>query len=99
LFQPGQVLTQWSLKAGKSGDLTFGHPSGTFMLHAEPNLDRDPNKITFKTLSFPRTARIICDGTMYIRERHRADTVSWKEADTYTASSFFMLGDNISVQR
>ena len=96
---PNQVLAKGPLKAGKGGDLRFGHPSGAFTLHIEPNLDKDLNKISYKTLNFPRTARIICDGTIYIKESHRADSVSWKEADTYTASSFFMLGDNISVQR
>ena len=96
---PNQVLSERPLKAGKGGDLRFSHPSGAFTLHTEPNLAKDPNKISYTTLNFPRTARIICDGTIYIKESHRANSVSLKEANTYTASSFFMLGDNISVQR
>ena len=96
---PNQILAQGPFKSGKGGNFRFGHPGGTFTLHVEPTLDRDITRIRYKTLNFPRTARIICDGTVYIRERHRADTVSWKEADTYTASSFYMLGDNISIQR
>jgi hypothetical protein len=81
------------------GDLRFGHPSGEFTLHTEPNLDKNPNGITHKTLSFPRTARIICDGTVYIKEARRSAQATWTEADEVTAASFFMLGDNISVQR
>jgi len=96
---PNQVLGNGSLKSGKGGDFTFGHPSGKFGLHAVPILDHDPNKISYKTLNFPRTARIICDGTVYIKQTRPADNVSWVEADEYAASSFFMLGDTISVQR
>ena len=86
------------VKSGKGGDFTFGHPSGKFSLHTEPNLDKDPNKITYQALNFPRTARIICDGAVYIKESRRK-TVRWEEADDYTASSFFLLGDTVSVQR
>jgi 2-methylaconitate cis-trans-isomerase PrpF len=95
---PNQVLADGPLKSGKGGDLTFGHPSGEFTLHTEPNLDKDPDKISYKTLNFPRTSRIICDGSVYIKE-NRANGVTWEEADEYTAASFFMLGDTISVQR
>jgi 2-methylaconitate cis-trans-isomerase PrpF len=96
---PNQVLADGPLKSGKGGDLRFGHPSGEFTLHSEPNLDKDPNGITYKALSFPRTARIICDGTVYIKEGRRSAQATWTEADEVTAASFFMLGDNISVQR
>ena len=48
---------------------------------------------------FPRTARIICDGTVYIKAGHRSADTTWTEADEVTAASFFMLGDNVSVQR
>lgn len=95
---PNQVLGGGPLKSGKGGDFTFGHPSGEMTFHTEPILDKDPDKIGYKTLTFPRTARIICDGTAYIKE-HRANGVTWQEADDYTAASFFMLGDTISVQR
>jgi len=95
---PNQVLGDGPLKSGKGGDLTFGHPSGEFSLHTEPILDKDPDKISYKTLNFPRTARIICDGTVYIKE-NRGKGWTWEEADEYTASSFFLLGDTVSVQR
>jgi hypothetical protein len=45
---PNQALAQGPLKSGKGGDLTFGHPSGEFTLHTEPNLDNDPNKISYR---------------------------------------------------
>ena len=95
---PNQVLGDGPLKSGTGGDFTFAHPSGEITFHTEPNLDKDPNKVTYKTLHFPRTARIICDGTVYIKE-NRGKAVTWEEADDYTASSFFMLGDTVSVQR
>jgi len=95
---PNQVVGDGPLKSGKGGDFTFGHPSGKFSLHTEPNLDKDPNKITYQALNFPRTARIICDGAVYIKESRRKK-VRWEEADDYTASSFFLLGDTVSVQR
>ena len=96
---PNQVLRDSPLKSGKGGDFTLGHPSGVFKLQTVPNLDNDPNKIGYKTLNFPRTARIICDGTIYIKEGHRSAQTPWKEADEVTASSFFLLGDNIIVKR
>jgi 2-methylaconitate isomerase len=96
---PNLVLSGGSLKSGTGGDFTFGHPSGTFGLHTEPALDADPSKCGFKRLDFPRTARIICDGTVYVKERHRSEQTSWVEADDYTASSFFLLGDQVSIQR
>jgi hypothetical protein len=30
---------------------------------------------------------------------HDGKAVTWHEADDYTAASFFMLGDTVSVQR
>jgi hypothetical protein len=53
-------------------------------------LNSDPNKIPYSALNFPRTACIICDGTVYIKQARPADTVSWIEADEYAASSFVM---------
>jgi hypothetical protein len=67
--------------------------------HTEPILNNDPNKIGYKTVNFPRTARIICDGNVYIKEGHRSAHATWTEADEVTAASFFLLGDNVSVQR
>jgi 2-methylaconitate cis-trans-isomerase PrpF len=96
---PNQALVDGPLRSGKGGDFTFGHPSGRMTFHAEPILDQDPNKTGYKTLNFPRTARIICDGTIYIKEGHRSDHAAWTEADDYTAASFFLLGDTVSVQR
>ena len=96
---PNQVLGDGPLKSGVGGDFTFGHPSGKVTFHTEPILDKDPNKIGYKTVNFPRTARIICDGTVYIKEGHRSAHATWMEADEVTAASFFLLGDNVSVQR
>jgi 2-methylaconitate cis-trans-isomerase PrpF len=93
---PNLALGKGSLKSGTGGDLTFGHPSGSFgPLHAEPILDSDPSKVSYQTLNFPRTARIICDGTVYVKEQHRSDHASWAEADDYTAASFFLQSDTI----
>jgi 2-methylaconitate isomerase len=94
---PNQVLGAGLLKSGTRG-LHVRPPSGDMTFHTEPILDKDPGKIGYKTLTFPRTARIICDGTVYIKE-YRANGVTWHEADDYTAASFYMLGDTISVQR
>lgn len=96
---PNRVLGDGPLKSGKGGDFTFGHPSGKMTFRTEPILDKDPNKIRYKTVHFPRTARIICDGAVYIKEGHRSADTTWTEADEVTAASFFMLGDNVSVQR
>ncbi len=96
---PNLVLGGGPLKSGAGGDFTFGHPSGTMTFHTEPVLDKDPNKVSYKTLNFPRTARIICDGTVYIKEERLSTQAPWKEADEVTAASFFLLGDTISVQR
>lgn len=96
---PNRTLSNVLLKSGKGGDFTLGHPSGTFSLHVVPMLNDDPNKISYKVLNFPRTARIICDGTIYIKEKHPPNHLSWIEADECTASSFFMHGDNIQIQR
>jgi len=51
------------------------------------------------TLNFPRTARIICDGTVYIKEGPKSAKATWTEADEVAAASFFLLGDSVSVQR
>jgi hypothetical protein len=96
---PNRVLADSSLKSGMGGDLSFGHPGGKFTLHSEPNLDPDPNRIAYRTLSFPRTARIICDGTVYMKAAHRSARATWTEVDEVDAASFFLLGDSISVQR
>ncbi len=64
------MLGESELKCGSGGDFTFGHPSGEITFHTEPKLDEDPNKISYKTLTFPRTARVICDGTVYIKKHH-----------------------------
>ena len=34
----------------------------TFNLHKEPILNKDPDTVGYKSLNFPRTARIIADG-------------------------------------
>jgi hypothetical protein len=96
---PNRALGEGALKSGRGGDLTFGHPSGTFGLHVEPTLGDIPNKIGYSALAFRRTARIICDGTVYIKQTRPAGQSPWVEADDVTASSFFLYGDHIAIQR
>ncbi|MDQ0506078.1 PrpF domain-containing protein [Xanthobacter agilis] len=96
---PNMALREGALKAGQGGQLTLGHPSGTFTLNTRPVLGKSPNAITFTELSFPRTARIICDGTVYIKNSRPPEQKAWVEADDLTAASFFLRGDDITVQR
>jgi hypothetical protein len=58
----------------RAGTLPKVIPSGRFSLYAEPIPDDDPNRITFRVLNLPRTARIICKGAVYIKAR-RADAL------------------------
>jgi len=96
---PNDVLGDGDLKAGKGGDLVLGHPSGTFSLHVEPRLGADPVAVTYDALSFPRTARIICDGSVYIRSATPPEHKAWVEADEVTARSLFRFEDQMTVQR
>lgn len=96
---PNNALGQGDLRSGKGGELTLGHPSGTFSVRVDPNPGGDPLAVTYERLSFPRTARIICDGTVYIKNQRPADHRSWVEADELTAASFYLTGDDITVQR
>ncbi len=96
---PNRILASGNLKAGKEGTLTFGHPSGTFSVMAEPVLAASPNDVTFKKLAFARTARIICDGTIYIKNERPPEYSAWKEVDEITAGSFFLEGDSVSIQK
>lgn len=96
---PNRVLATGSLKAGEGGQLTFGHPSGLFVVTVEPVLGATPNDTTFAKLAFPRTARIICDGTVYIKNSRPPEHTAWVEVDEITAASFFLHGDRISIQR
>src|ERR1700737_2696333 len=73
-----RVLAAGDLKAGNGGNLTFGHPSGTFSLRAEPVPAASPNDITFTQLAFPRTARIICHGHVYIKNQRPQEDTAWK---------------------
>jgi len=94
---PNQALAQGPLKSGKGGDLTFGHPSGEFTLHTEPNLDNDPNKISYRHSPSPDVARHL--------RRHRLRQGKPRGArqvggsGRVHGSSFFMLGDTISIQK
>jgi 2-methylaconitate isomerase len=47
---PNQVLGGGPLKSGTGGDFTFGHPSGEMTFHTEPKLDKDPDKISYKSV-------------------------------------------------
>jgi 2-methylaconitate cis-trans-isomerase PrpF len=96
---PGSILAAGNLKAGKGGTVTFGHPSGTFSLTAEPVLAASPNDISFAKVAYPRTARIICDGTVYIKNERPTGGTAWKEADEITAESFYLEADDVSVSR
>jgi 2-methylaconitate isomerase len=95
---PNRVLAAGDLKAGKGGNFTFGHPSGTFSLRAGPVPAASPNDITFTQLAFPRTARIICDGHVYIKNQRPLDHTLWKQADDITAASWYLKGDSVSIQ-
>ncbi|WP_374253074.1 PrpF domain-containing protein [Xanthobacter sp.] len=96
---PNQALRDGALKAGKGGSLTLGHPSGTFALKTSPILGADRTAATFSELSFPRTARIICDGTVYIKVNRPSEQTAWTVADDLDAASYFLRGEDISVQR
>jgi len=96
---PNRVLAAGDLKAGKGGQLTFGHPSGRFVLTSQPVLGASPNDTTFVKLAFPRTARIICDGRVYIKNNRPPEHSAWVEADEITAASFFLYADEVSIQK
>ena len=96
---PNRILAEGDLCAGKGGDLTFGHPSGKFFVVSEPTLAASPNDITFRKLAFPRTARIICDGTVYIKNSRPPEHSAWMEVNEITAASFFLEADKVSIQK
>jgi 2-methylaconitate cis-trans-isomerase PrpF len=96
---PNRMLAGGDLRAGKGGTLTFGHPSGTFSVMSEPILAASPNDITFQKLAFPRTARIICDGTVYIKNDQPPEHSAWKQVDEITEASFFLDADKVSIQK
>ncbi|MDQ1250242.1 MAG: hypothetical protein QG597_4621 [Actinomycetota bacterium] len=96
---PNRVLGDGGLKSGQGGNFTLGHPSGTFSLKVVPDLDAGPLNVEYSELSFPRTARIISDGTVYIKNEQPPEHRAWVAADDLTAASFFLHGDSIDVQR
>lgn len=96
---PNAVLSAGALKSGQGGTCTLGHPSGTFSMAVEPILGANPLEVRFSALKFPRTARIICDGTVYIKNDSSPEHSAWVEADDITAASFFLTGDDITVQK
>jgi 2-methylaconitate isomerase len=96
---PNRVLAAGDLKTGKGGTFTFGHPSGTFSLIPKPVVATSPNSVTFKELAFSRTARIICDGTVYIKNERPPEYSAWKAVDEITAGSFFLDADSVSIQK
>ncbi len=53
----------------------------------------------FATVEYPRTARIISDGTVYIKNERPPEATAWKEADEITAESFFLEADDVSIAR
>lgn len=96
---PNRALAAGDLKAGKGGRLTFGHPSGMFVLSSQPVLGVSPNDTSFTKLAFPRTARIICDGRVYIKNSRPPEHSAWVEVDEITAASFFLYADKVSIQK
>ena len=96
---PNKVLREGTLKSGNGDKLTFGHPSGTFLLNVSPVLSANPNAIAYSTLNFARTARILCDGTVYIKNNRLPDRQVWAEVDELTAQSFFLHCDSVVVQK
>lgn len=96
---PNRMLADGDLRAGKGGALTFGHPSGRFLIMSEPVLAASPNDIMFRKLAFPRTARIICDGTIYIKVNRPPAHSAWMEVNEITAASFFLEADKVSIQK
>jgi 2-methylaconitate cis-trans-isomerase PrpF len=96
---PNRVLATGDFKAGKGGRLTFGHPSGRFVLTSQPALGISPNDTTFAKLAFPRTARIISDGRVYIKNNRPPEHSAWVEVDETTAASFFLYADEVSIQK
>jgi 2-methylaconitate cis-trans-isomerase PrpF len=98
-----RVLAVGNLQAGKGGTLTFGHPSGMFSLQVEPILAASsaacPNDITFKQVAYPRTARIISDGTVYVKNERPPEVAAWNEVDEITAGSFYVYGDSVNIQQ
>jgi hypothetical protein len=95
---PNRILAEGDLKSGKGGRFTFGHPGGVFPVTSEPVFGKGPNDIRFKKLMFPRTARIICDGTIYLRKHHTEHRGS-EIGERITAASFFPSGDEVNIQK
>ena len=96
---PHSVLGPGPVRDDGGGDLTLGHPSGTFALHVEPVAGSTPTDVTFTALSFPRTARIICDGTVYIKDMATPPESAWTELDHLTAANLFLRSEDMVVQR
>jgi len=56
----------------------------------------------YRTLPLPapaHTARIICAGTIYIKNERPPRYSAWKEVDEITAESFFREGDSVNIQK
>ena len=96
---PHRVLGPGPVRDDGGGDLTLGHPSGTFALHVEPVAGSSPTEVTFTALSFPRTARIICDGTVYLKDMAEPSEQAWTELDHLTAANLFLRSEDMVVQR
>jgi 2-methylaconitate cis-trans-isomerase PrpF len=96
---PNRILAAGDLKDGKGGTLTLGHPSGAFTVMTEPELADSPNQIKFLRLAFSRTARIICDGTVYIKNERPPEHSAWQHADETMSASFYLEADSVSIQK
>jgi hypothetical protein len=58
-----------------------GDPSRTAAHQVEPAVAASTNDVTFKQVAFHRTARIICDGTISIKNERPPEYAAWMEMD------------------
>jgi 2-methylaconitate isomerase len=96
---PNTIMAECDLKSGKGGRFTFGHPSGLFSVTCKPILSKNPNDIRFTELSFPLTARIICDGMVYVKYNHPTGHPELKVVDEISGGSFFPDTGKVKMQK
>ena len=96
-----QCVTQCSALVSLSSHtvvLGTSGPSRAAAHQVEPVLAALPNDVTFKQLTFHRTARIICDGTVYIKNERPPQYAAWKEVHEIATASFYLEGDSVNIQ-
>ncbi len=92
-----RIGTPFDVTEAVSNVKSYGE--GPVSLTAEPVLAASPNDISFAKVAYPRTARIICNGTVYIKNERPTGAPAWKEADEITAESFYLEADAVSITR